>query len=417
MADTDTILKALRLVPEFDGNPNVLARFIRLCDRLVETYESANELEQLCLINGILNRITGPAATTINSNGIPENWDGIKNALINNFTDQRDETTLYNDLAIQTQGPSSPQEFYDRCQTLFSTIMTYVTLHETVNTTIEAKRDLYKKLTMQSFVRGLKEPLGSRIRCMRPVTIEKALEYVQEELNTMYLQQRNDFLPKNNMSSNYHKLPVHNPMPNAHVPRPFVFNSMPRLSNVPSPQHHRFGFNHAKPQYNFNPHQPPRMPTRTQQMFSAPVPNYNPRSNVFQLPPKPAYNPPKPMSGVSHFVSRPLPRNTHDWSRHGNPPPSNYFKTRDVNINECASHSDNYCNYPAFYEPTYDTESYYNACDSYSEYEYNYTNDNDCDESSQLQLTYDCEHQEENPQPSTSHAQDFRLATKQRKSK
>lgn len=222
MSDPDVIIKALRLLPEFDGNPNVLTRFVRLCDQLVESYGSQGDaLNRLFLINAILNKITGPAARTINSNGIPESWTGIKSVLINNFTDQRDETTLYNDLAVQTQGSNTPQEFYDKCQTLFSTIMTYVTLHETVDTTIEAKRNLYKKLTMQSFVRGLKEPLRSRIRCMRPNTIEKALEYVQEELNTMYLQSRNEGLPKAIQNASNYKPPIHMPMPNAFVaPRP-----------------------------------------------------------------------------------------------------------------------------------------------------------------------------------------------------
>lgn len=79
---------------------------------------------------------------------------------------------------------------YDQCQTLFSTKIAYVTLHETVPTTIEAKRELYQKVTMQPYVRGLKEPLGSRIRCMRPPTTEKALQFVQRELNIIYIQQR-----------------------------------------------------------------------------------------------------------------------------------------------------------------------------------------------------------------------------------
>lgn len=399
----DTILKALRLVPEFDGNPNVLARFIRLCDQLVETYGNADPLSNLCLLNGILNHITGPAARTINSNGIPGSWEGIKNTLINNFTDQRDETTLYNDLAIQTQGASSPQEFYDRCQTLFSTIMTYVALHESVLTTIEAKRDLYRKLTMQSFVRGLKEPLGSRIRCMRPNTIEKALEYVQEELNTIYLQQRNDNLPKINTNAYNYKPPVHNPMPNAHVPRPFAFN-MPKFSNMPPPPQHRFA-------YNSNPHQPPRMPTRTQQMFSAPVPNYNPRSNVFRVPYRPTNNFSKPMSGVSHFAPRVLAPNAHDWSKQGNPPPSNYFKTRDVNVNECDTYYNNYYDYPEFCEPTYDPAYYYDARDTHRDYENDY-NMNFAYEQPQPELNDDCEQLEEKPQPSTSRDQDFQLALK-----
>jgi hypothetical protein len=150
MSDLDTIFKALRLVPEFEGNPNVLTRFIKLCDQIVIDFASPDELNNLALINGILNKITGPAARLINSNGIPTDWIGIRNALINNFADQRDEAALYNDLALLTQGPGSPQEFYEKCQSLFATVMTYVTLHESVVTTIEAKRDLYKKLTLQA---------------------------------------------------------------------------------------------------------------------------------------------------------------------------------------------------------------------------------------------------------------------------
>lgn len=179
--DPDTIYKALRPVPEFDGNPNILTRFIKICDQIVHAYlnpQPGNELNNQCLLNGILNKVTGPAATIINSNGIPDNWLGIREALINNFADQRDETALYNDLCLATQGHQSPQAFYDTCQTLFSTIMTYIILHETVSTTIEAKCILYKKLAMQAFVRELREPLGSRIRCMRPNSIE-ALKFVQ----------------------------------------------------------------------------------------------------------------------------------------------------------------------------------------------------------------------------------------------
>lgn len=86
--DPDTIYKALRPVPEFDGNPNVLTRFIGICDQIVRTYASnavGSELSNLCLLNGILNKVTGPAARTINSNGIPNSWAGIRSALINNL--------------------------------------------------------------------------------------------------------------------------------------------------------------------------------------------------------------------------------------------------------------------------------------------------------------------------------------------
>lgn len=413
--DPDTIFKALRLVPEFDGNPNVLTRFIKICDQLATQYlsnEPGSEFSNLCLINGILNKITGSAACTINSNGIPESWLGIRSSLINNFSDQRDETALYNDLSLATQGNRTPQEFYDHCQTLFSTIMTYVTLHETVPTTIQAKRDLYKKVTMQAYVRGLKEPLGSRIRCMRPSTIEKALEYVQEELNIIYLQHRNEPVNKTQLTPK-----VTLPSPPSFVPPPRLNNFPVPVPNWPAPVGQRSMMRPPPQPFKLpppgQPQQAMRMPTNTQRMFGAPPPNYNPRSHVFRLPPR--NNPPQfqtgpqPMSGVQRFTPRTLPHTQmltgHDWSKSGNPPPSNYFKSREMNMNECMPYDDAY--------------SYYNNYDSYQEPVYNYyvddstyTSDFTPDFTSDLNyydLTDKVTGSEEfQPQPGSSHAdQDF----------
>lgn len=365
--EPDSIFKALRLVPDFDGNPNVLTRFISICDQVAAKYLSAapgSEFSNSCLLNGILNKITGPAACTINSNGIPDTWAGVRAALINNFADQRDETTLYNDLTLATQGNRSPQEFFDHCMTLFSTIMTYVTLHEPIPTTVTAKRDLYKKVTMQAFVRGLKEPLGSRIRCMRPETIEKALEYVQEELNIMYLQQRNE-PPRSQLTPKVPSFPSTSFTP----PRPPGFHfQAPKWQTPVAQQPMR-----PPPQpFKFQPYsQQHRMPTNTQRTFGAPPPNYNPHSNVFKLPPKnnpPQSSAPQPMSGVQRFTPKPLPPTMmtgHDWRRSGNPPPSNYFKSREMNMNECAAYAESYYHpYDYYHEPAYD----YN---DYDEYYYN----------------------------------------------
>lgn len=76
------IVKALRLVPEFDGNCNTLIRFLTLCDRLVINYVNpapGHELSNLALINGILNKITGAAARTLVTNGIPNDWKEYTN--------------------------------------------------------------------------------------------------------------------------------------------------------------------------------------------------------------------------------------------------------------------------------------------------------------------------------------------------
>lgn len=424
--DPDVIFKALRLVPEFDGNPNILTRFIRICDQVQTAYgREGDPLGNLCLINGILNKITGSAARTINANRIPDDWAGIKNVLINNFSDQRDETALYNDLAVQVQGQNTPQEFYDKCQTLFSTIMMYVTLHETVATTVQAKKQLYKKLTMQSFVRGLKEPLGSRIRCMRPETVEKALEFVQEEMNTIYLQQRNDSLthPKPH-ATQPNVRPLQNPttsFTSATTPKPFTFGHQMMRNFQPRPQmspQFKFHAQCVQPQY-----QPSYgMPSRTQQMFRALPPNYNPRSNVFRLPPRPQTGP-QPMSGVSHFAPRPLPPTStgQNWRNPGNQHTNNYFKPSDVNVNDCTNYSNpnDYDNYyyadyvqDNFYSDPYDNyyDGYNCMYDPYYQDPQQTTGINCIPDGTQLEI-------DSQPQPSSSEREDFQKAKTSRKPK
>lgn len=407
--DPDVIFKALRPVPDFDGNPNVLTRFIKICDQLVSCYMSAeagNELGNLCLLNGILNKITGPAATIINSNGVPDNWLGIRESLINNFADQRDETALYNDLSLATQGHRTTQEFYDHCQTLFSTIMTYVSLHETIATTIESKRLLYRKLSMQAFVRGLQEPLGSRIRCMRPSTIEQALQFVQEEVNILYLQQRNNEIhPRAQHQQRTQPLTQMPPAPRHGYQPPMMLAPISQRPTFMAPQPFKFSPPQNQFKFNAGPQNQPqyRMPTRTQQMFSAPPPNYNARSNAFRIQPRnqPQNFTPKPMSGIQHFTPRALPPTGltgHDWSKHGNPPPTNYFRSREMNFNECTNDG-----YDYHYEPDF------NYCPDYNEYPtyaYEYVDhENYGPETAQVYEHYNVHDTVEEPQPSTS--QDF----------
>ena len=407
--DPDVIYKALRMVPEFDGNPHVLTRFINLCDQIVAKYISiqpGDELNNLSLMNGILNKITGPASTIINSNGIPDNWLGIRNVLINNFADQRDETALYNDLSLATQGNKTQQEFYDHCQNLFSMIMTYVTLHEDIPTTIEAKRTLYKKLTMQAYVRGLKEPLGSRIRCMRPESIEKAHEFVQEEMNILYLQQRNDGSQKTHPTPHRFMPPPHmqamaqrpfstqNPMPS--WPTPVVQRSMQNPMQ-PSKQPFQFAPPQQPPPFRPKPYQLQqpqfRMPTRTQQIFGAPLPNYNPGSKVFRLPPRNQEQYPKPMSGVSFSNPRQLP-----------PTPGNNPFRPQVNFNEFSG----YPNHDYYYDQYTELEYTDNNDYTYNDFPDYMTNETYAYEAEPNQVQHE-------DVASTSQEQDFYKSTKSTK--
>lgn len=208
-------------------------------------------------------------------------------------------------------------------------------------------------------MRGLRDPLGSRIRCMQHETIEKALEFVHEETNTLYLQRRNEQLPEMRMQPqsstskfNYGFMP---PMP------PPVTMQSPHAMAMPGPSR-QMTVQPAKPIWKLDAPQY-RMPSRTQQMFSAPPQNYRPQSNIFKLPLRNVSTGHQPMSGTPlHYVSKLFPpRQPHDWRRFGNPPPTNYFKTREINFNE------------SYDKPSYDNpQNEYDYCQEYHEYlEYN----------------------------------------------
>ncbi|KAL4717670.1 hypothetical protein ACJJTC_000819 [Scirpophaga incertulas] len=203
-------------------------------------------------------------------------------------------------------------------------------------------------------------------RCMRPETMEKALEYVQDELNTLYLQSRNENGPSHkkewppqSLSNQNFNLPLNNFVPKLSYaptfPRQPLFN-IPSTSRQPI-QHHSQGWRSN----NMPNNNSPRGFTRTQQMFRAPPPNYNPNSNVFKLPNKsyPQQNfTPRPMSGVNPFIPKVLPPTGRDWRLYGNPPPSNYFKTREVNMNEFDyDYNQNYNYYTDYYNC--DPQDYY----------------------------------------------------------
>lgn len=350
----DKINQALRLVPEFDGNSNVLIRFLNICDQLVLAYvdpSAENQLNNYAVINGILNKVTGSAARTLATNGIPSDWNGIRSALINSFSDHRDESSLYSDLSMLSQGSDTPHVFYERIQNLLGIIMTYVALHDDVDTTVEAKRTLYKKLALQTYLKGLHEPLGSRVRCMRPPTLEKALEFAQEELNVIYLQNKNSY---------------QKPPPQFFTPMK-PFNTNPFLN----PQSQQQSINRPKQYHPIMPQRPYQGPSRTQQMFRA-----LPRSNMstgFRIHPgqpqnqqQRQYMPPvraqaqaHPMSGVSHPQARTLPPTPirNDWDR-----PTNQYSTyREINTNEY---------YPQ-YDPNYELtdEEYYYVYEQGIEYQ------------------------------------------------
>lgn len=370
---------ALKIVPEFDGNLNSLHRFLNAAEKVVNQFydqENDNNFQNSVVINGIIAKLKGKALEIIDVTAVTT-WPRIKEVLIQNFSDQRDENSLNRDLVNLYQGNESPQQFYDRCINLLTTLINYINIHNDDEQLISCKRDFFTAQALKTFLAGLKEPLGSTIRAMRPKSLPEALQYIKEEHNILYLQRRSQ--PQN--AANNFKQQNQNPSQ--------IFKQNPQRFSQnwfqPGPSNMNFNQNSGHNQQqnffrpNFNQHQPSQ--------------NQQSKNYFYQDPrntPKPK---PVPMSGISYsnmpknnngpsfgpnngprFGSNNRPRfipNPNFQRQQNNPGRPNYFQNvghypdfsfEELNLNET--------NNAEYFEESHDynTDLYYPAENMYPDY-------------------------------------------------
>jgi len=236
----------LNCVPIFDGNPNELNRYLTTCESLITAfYDRSNpsSFQNVYLFHSLLGKLSGNARVIANIQNV-STWDELKNCLRSHFADQRDEACLNRDLVLmrQTNG-ETPQQFYDRCLQILNLLCAYIDIHETSPSSKQLKRDLYSKIALKTFLSGLKEPLGTTIRCMRPANLNEALQLIMQEESTQY----------------YQSFPYRNP-----------------IKTTRNSQQHNFNFRTAQ---NTQIPQITHFPQRTNYFPSQPV-NIQPRRNM-----------------------------------------------------------------------------------------------------------------------------------------
>lgn len=261
----------LKCIPEYDGNHTELQRFINTSESIINTFydrQTPNNFQNAFIINSIINKLTGQAKLVANIQNVAT-WLELKTTLTSHFSDQRDEPCLNRDLVLLKQNNfETPQGFYDRCLQLLNTICSYIDLHEVTPEARQLKRDFYKSLTHRTFLAGLKEPLGTIIRGMRPADLNQALQYIQQEENNNYFKNYN--LPK--------------PKPVVHKPQ---INQRPM--NNPN------NFNHNNYYHNNYPN------NYSQQSTSQPATFYQQRTN---FPSQPIKVTPRPVTNQKFFTNQ-----------------------------------------------------------------------------------------------------------------
>jgi hypothetical protein len=179
------------------------------------------------------------------------------------------------------------EKYFARIIDIQSTIINHIKLNEHSGINIRAKRELYEEMFLNTFLAGLKEPLGSMIRAMRPLSLAEAFTNCLKEQNMAYM--------KRGTATNI------TAVPQRLVP-PKVGNHYPIRNNYPSgPPILQSG----NPSRNYYPSGPPMLQPRN-------YPNYNQQ-------PKPQYYNHRPFTNQN--LNRNGPANYNTINRFALKPP------------------------------------------------------------------------------------------------
>lgn len=178
---------AIKDLPRFDGNARLLNEFVNNVEEILLYIRGTDNTPYgQILLRAIRNKIEGQANEILNMYGTRLNWDEIKANLILHYADKRTETSLIRDLHNTMQVDKTVEGFYGEIIELQSALCNNILLHEPDSRVVRAKKDLYADMCLNSFLSGLKEPLGSRIRTMQPNSLPTAFAFCIKEQNISY---------------------------------------------------------------------------------------------------------------------------------------------------------------------------------------------------------------------------------------
>lgn len=300
-------------IPNFDGNPKLLQRFISSCENLLRAFQNARDVNDpinICLFDTILGKLTHRAAELIASRTELNTWQLIKDALIVTFADQRSIDCLIQDLiTLKPQKNEPPLNFGMRIQDARSLLFAKLSATNEAEAVKVIKIQHYDNFALKTFINGLPYNMQLVVRLKEPDSLERAMSYVREEENFIYFKNQNSNFSQSANSLNQNK----QIRPNIPFKNPYTQINKPtyQQSNIPI---------FSRPQY-YNPNQTVAF-GQFQNNFRPP---FNQLHNNLR-PPFPQQNNFKPNFGQFQHNIRPPMQNMNPNFR-----PNNQWNFRQIN--------------------------------------------------------------------------------------
>ncbi|XP_062551054.1 LOW QUALITY PROTEIN: uncharacterized protein LOC134216039 [Armigeres subalbatus] len=203
-----TIPDPIKNVSEFSGSKKELSSWLREVDELYEMFKikgangQPDSLSSM-YIRAIKNKIRGDARAIVCANGDPDTIVGIKQILLEQYSDRFDFATNVSTLFNIKKSDKSHLKFFNECKEINTR------LKSNLNSNPITGKEIIDILTVTRYLDNIGEPLSAIIRLSKPKTLEDAYESVCINQNAEIRSrpaksQFNKFPNKSNGPSKFH---------------------------------------------------------------------------------------------------------------------------------------------------------------------------------------------------------------------
>lgn len=228
--DRGKIPQIVRDLPDFSGNPRDLSSWMLDVEDVLELFSDLRDTFQYhLLIKTIRRKIKGEANDALITSNTPTQWENIKEVLKLYYADKRDLMTLDNQLkSLSRNKIESIESYYSRVRELVTLISSAISMDDQWRGNEVILMKLYNQIALDTFIRGLGDPLSRFCKNFRPQSLAQAYSYCVDYLN---LDARN--APVNIAA--WH--PVPSAAPRQHSAQPVFNKNTTEKPPVPPRQH------------------------------------------------------------------------------------------------------------------------------------------------------------------------------------
>lgn len=176
----------------FSGNKKETHAWIEDAENTLDLFKTyKNDPMYGQIVRAIKCKIIGDAKEILIAAGNPNDWDQIKDVILNSYGDRRDLTSHIQSLFYVSQGRKTLAEYYNQLKKIDTAIKATAALMDDYKTSTKAINSLISLMSLTRFIDGLNDELSMHVRSYRPQSLEDAYAITMQYSNAAFRQKLN----------------------------------------------------------------------------------------------------------------------------------------------------------------------------------------------------------------------------------